>query len=69
MSLAPSNGSMVSGSAISGDGLPRNGEATRAEPGDGHSDEPQESPDAEFISMFEDAEVMAKRVKKAKEGK
>lgn len=60
---------MASGSAISGDGMSHKSEPTQAEPDDGHSGMFQESPDAEFSSMFEDAGTMAKRVKKAKEGK
>lgn len=68
-SLASSDGSRVSGSAISGDVLLHNDEATQAEPDNDHREKLQESPDADFTSMFEDADVMAKRVNKTREDK
>lgn len=68
MGPVPSDGSMVSGSAIPDNCLLNDGEATLAEPSNDHSDNPHESPDADFASMFEDANTMAKRTKKISEG-
>lgn len=64
-----SDGSMVSGSAIPDDGLPHDSETTQAEPSDGPSDKSEASPDADFASMFEDVNTMAKRTKKTSERK